>query len=80
LATHSATKFFNVESVGQLDSVQLLISYWIDLYESLNEMLTSDRPKQYIIENDYAFDEWLASWSKRNDKPTQHKPSNVWEA
>jgi hypothetical protein len=62
-----------------LDSVQLSISYWIDLYESLNEMLSSDRPKPEIVTNDYAFDEWLEKWSHHNDKPTQQPQArNVW--
>lgn len=71
-------KFFNVSDVSDLDAVQLNLAYWIDLYESLNEMLASDKPEQKVIEDDYAFDKWLSGFGTK--KKVSHTAQNVWGA
>jgi len=50
---------------------QLALAYWSQFYQSVYEMLPSDKPDDSIIEDDAALDAFMSSYMEEKEKETQ---------
>lgn len=47
---------------------QLMLLYWSHFYQSIYDMLSSDKPSDDIIEDDSALDAFVTSWSEERNR------------
>ena len=55
----SATAYFGVKSVLELDTVRLSFLDWVSLYHEILSLPEDERPSDSVIENDRELDAWL---------------------
>lgn len=72
-ATKTGNDLFD-RPLSEYTSDQLMLLYWSHYYQSIYEMLPSDRPSEDIIEDDAALDAFMKEWnSERNRQAAASK-------
>lgn len=71
--------------ISEYTTDQLMLLYWSHYYQSIYEMLPTDRPSEGIIEDDEALDAYMKDWqAERNrensaSKAKQGKSKTAWD-
>lgn len=75
-------QFFDVSSVWDLDSYQVSLAHWVNVYSSIYELPEDDRPSDAVIHDDLALDLWFKNRGKgqrgsSGTSITNHKASRT---